>query len=206
MIDLRYERLARIAGLALLILAVSAPARAIIIQSDRPTYATPAEAMHADSLGELGLDPAYYPPRAGAVAGIFRIVSISAYPRPQAPASCDNDLFKFDPFWRGASAIELALFRAVHGQPLPAPIVLYLGPTELIAVHWSEGANVKLSTGNLIIAELNDWIVCEGMVLPTLHRARVYDFGPATLATDSTGIRAVEELYQEFYRDAEQAR
>jgi len=201
----RFERSIRRLGFVLLMLAASAAACAAGVKGGRPPYRAAAKGIRAEALRTLCLDPRRCPPPADAVAGVFRIISIARLDSSLALSAC-SEISPSPDIIRSASTLELELVRVVHGQPCRATSAQYFGPTELVETWWSRGANVKLVAGDLIIAELGNWIPCSGVNLPTIHRQRVYDFGPAALVTDATSIRTVEALYRQFYRDAKRQR
>ena len=198
----RFKRCTRCLGTMVLMLAASATACAAGTKGGRPPDLAAAKAIRAEALRVLCLDPGLCPSPAGAVAGVFRVVSIARFDSSLALSTCAEISPSAD-IIKSASMLEPELIRSVHGQHSGSANALYFGPTERVDSWWSNGANVRLETGDLIIAELGDWIPCPGVSLQTIDRLRVYDFGPAAQATDARSIRTVEALYRKYYRSAE---
>jgi hypothetical protein len=104
-------------------------------------------------------------------------------------------------FRAARSVLCLELLQSVHGRPPRTATVHYFGPTELHRVHWSDGDNVHLATGDVIIGEIFDFQLCERLALPFLSRNRVAVLGQAAAALDAEATRAIVALYREFYAD-----
>lgn len=160
--------------------------------------ALPPDATHQDSLRALYLDAERYPSLENAMAAVFRVRSVHQFPESSMPV-CDADILESPFFWRVAVTIDLELVRPVHGEPPRELRVFHVGATELHDVDWSDSGHQPLTTGDLVIGETYPWVVYPDDTLLTLHRVRVFDFGPEAAIADTAFVSGIEALYGEYY-------